>query len=287
MNSRPTPPPPHPAGGIQPGPLPVDTGDAGSQHRDQGRGVAGPFLEKPADPGLLVLLDVDQEHVGAVLANLEGERAQQVRLHRLDADDEEAPQPDREQDDAGLVAGPRQVEDGVTHREPGARAEGLNQPHQNPPDAVERHRDRREPAAHPQAGLPRGRLPARQRHQPHRQRADHRPLHPVARRGGDQIPPDQGQRLDGPHLQQRPQREQQRDEDAHSQPLDHGRAGHAVGEILEPRDGRRPSGERGRQRRQHAGRQRHAPEERAPQPQDRDLNDVDGQHLAARRPPGT
>ena len=65
--------------------------------------------------------DLDQEHVGPARRQLERELLQQVGLQRADADDEEAADADGEQDDAGLVAGTRQVEDGVAQRKP-ARA---------------------------------------------------------------------------------------------------------------------------------------------------------------------
>ena len=121
------PPPPHRAGGIQIRPFTGYPGHPRPQHRDQGGNAPDSFGEKLADPGPLILLNVDQEHVGAVLADFQRERPQQVGLDRVDADDEEAAQSHRQQYDAGLIAGSRQIEDGVTHCEPRAGAQGLNQ----------------------------------------------------------------------------------------------------------------------------------------------------------------
>ena len=50
-------------------------------------------------------LNVHQEHVRRILAHLQGEIAQQIRLERAHAEDEEGAQPDGEQDDARLVPG--------------------------------------------------------------------------------------------------------------------------------------------------------------------------------------
>ena len=65
----------------------------------------------------LVLLDVDQEHVGPALFELDRELVQQVGLQRADAEHEERAEPDGQQDDARLVARALQAEHRVPQRE--------------------------------------------------------------------------------------------------------------------------------------------------------------------------
>ena len=65
----------------------------------------------------LLALHVDQEHVGRVRGGLDRELLEQARLQRSDADDEERAEPDGQQDDARLVARPRQVQHRVPQRE--------------------------------------------------------------------------------------------------------------------------------------------------------------------------
>src|SRR5215212_3747858 len=67
----------------------ADRGDAGAQHRDQPRLANRGGLEELADAGDLVLLDVDEKHVGAAALQLKGELLQEVALERADAKHEE------------------------------------------------------------------------------------------------------------------------------------------------------------------------------------------------------
>ena len=73
--------------------------------------------QKGPDTFDLAALDVEQKHVRRVLGDLDGKLTQQTRLQRPNADDEEASEADGQQNDARLVARPRQMKDGVTQRE--------------------------------------------------------------------------------------------------------------------------------------------------------------------------
>ena len=84
--------------------------------RDAPAPCAGSRQERPHAVHLTAL-HVDQEHVGRVGRHLDRELAEQVRLQRSHADDEEGAEADGEQDDARLVAGPRQVQHRVPQRE--------------------------------------------------------------------------------------------------------------------------------------------------------------------------
>ena len=155
------------------------------------------------------------------------------------------PMPDGQQDDARLVARARQAEDGVAQRKPAARARSAA-PRSTTPvlDQVQHERDAGEPAADDRADLQRRGLPAGDRDQ--RGADDHRGADlrrgraPPRARG---CPPtsttagytrrpgkpagrpaaQQQQRLDPPDLEQRHQREQQRDQQADRRPLPHRR----------------------------------------------------------------
>ena len=185
--------------------------------------------------------DLDQEHVGPARRQLERELLQQVGLQRADADDEEAADADGEQDDARLVAGARQVEDGVAQREP----------------AGARHRPHGADDAGRRPGAARSAMPANPRADDQRRCAATPPATPAiatsaaptrtaaatcvqsmcasrARMPGDRPPggiargpgqPGGGaaaqeqQRLDAADFEQRDQREQQRDQQPDAHPL--------------------------------------------------------------------
>ena len=115
----------------------ANAGHARAQHRNQPRirGVRRlARRQKGAHRLHLRREDLDQEHVGAAAGQLERQLTQQVGLHRAHADDEEAAQTHREQDDARLVARTPEAE----HRVPeGERARACGGPHR-PHDAAAR-----------------------------------------------------------------------------------------------------------------------------------------------------
>ena len=73
------------------------------------------------DAGQLVVLDVEQEHVRGIGGDVHRDLAHQVLLQRPHAEDEEGPEPDGEQHQVHLAAGPGQLQRGVAQREPAAR----------------------------------------------------------------------------------------------------------------------------------------------------------------------
>ena len=106
----------------------ADAGDPRAQHRNQpelARRRAPDRRETRARRSTCVALDVHQEHVRARRRSISTENScEQARLQRPDADDEEGAEADGEQDDARLVAGPREVQHGVPQRKRGRRASG-------------------------------------------------------------------------------------------------------------------------------------------------------------------
>ena len=176
--------------------------------------------------------DLDQEHVGAARSELHRELLQQVRLQRADADDEEAPQADGEQDDARLVARPRQAQHRVAQRKRPRPRDRPDRVDDAAADQVQHEREAGETAADDRPDLERRRLPARDGDQ--RDADDHggdrlrridradpradagdRPPRWMARRRGEAgrgAAAQQQQRLHPAHFEQRHEREQQRHE---------------------------------------------------------------------------
>ena len=290
---------PHVLEGIEVGVLAADAGDPRAHHRNHARRVCPRGLARVDERAHRVDLgrqDLDQEHVGPARRQLERELLQEVGLQRADADHEEAADADREQDDAGLVAGTGQVEDGVPQREP-ARAR------HRPDGADERRRGDREderdagkPGADDQPHAQRRRLPARhgdERGADERRGADLRPVEDREPRANPRRRPPAGmagrsgharrrpaaqqqQRFHAADFEQRHQREQQRDEQADADPLRHGGRGQRVVAGTERRaDAGRDGGETG------AG-ERDA-EDAPGQAEHHDLQHVGREHLAGRR----
>ena len=219
MYSRPTPPPSQRAGPVQSGPHTGDTGDPGANHRQQARVHTGLVRNQGADPVGLILLNVNQEHVRRVFADLERKRAQEVRLHGLNPDDEEAAKADRKQDDTRLVSRPGQIENRVSHDETCSGAKRLDDANQTLAGQVEQDGHGRESTAYPDSDLPRRCLPTGQQHQSYDQQYDDPCLYPIARWCCHEPPSKQRQRFDRPHLEQWSQREEQRDQHADAEPL--------------------------------------------------------------------
>ena len=132
----------------------VHGGDTGPQHWNESRLGPGTRLHEPANAVQLILLDVDEEHVRAALLQRDGELLQEIRLQRPDADDEEAAQPDRQQNDACLIARPREAADGVAQRKPRCRCQRTHGTHQQDAGSVQNACDDREAAAHNEADHP-------------------------------------------------------------------------------------------------------------------------------------
>ena len=121
--------------------------------------------QERADAVDLRLLDVDQEHVGRVLRHLHRELAEQARLQRPDADDEERAESDREQNHARLIARTRQVQHGVTQRKRPRLRQRRDGRHQRAAGPVQRRTpDRRNPRT--RRGRPAATRPARPRARP-------------------------------------------------------------------------------------------------------------------------
>ena len=262
--------------------MPRHAGHPRTQNRQKTGRLLDPLRKQGADTSHLVLLDVEEKHVGGIVADLEREGAEQVRLDRVNPDDEEAAQPDRQQDHPRLVAGSRQVEHGVSQREPRPGAERLDHPHQPLPPHVQHNRHEGEPPTQPEPDLPRRGLPAGQHDEHDREHRDDHGLDPVPRGGRDEAPAQQRQRLDGPHLEQRTQCEQQRHDHPDTDPLRHRRRPQPVGQITQSRRRGGLLGQRRRNGGQRAAGQRD-PQQRTAQPQRHHLQHVDRQHLFARR----
>ncbi len=98
---------------------------------------------------------------GASVAGLDREVAQQVGLQRLHAEDEEGAEADGEQDDARLVARPRDVQHGLAQRERARVAQRLHGAHQRQPGQVQDEGDARRIRRQQQADAHRARLPRR------------------------------------------------------------------------------------------------------------------------------
>ena len=75
--------------------------------RSTGISVRRPALAAPGTLAAsdLILLDVDQEHVGTAALRCNEKLARRLDCERADAEHEEAAEADREQDHARLVAG--------------------------------------------------------------------------------------------------------------------------------------------------------------------------------------
>ena len=183
----------------------------------------------------------------------------EVALKGTDAEHEEAAKADRQQDDAGLIAGPTQADDRVAQRKPRGRRAGRRRARArtprrrarlttaaNPvvtatpppgPRLPRRHRDERRRRPRPRSRPGASRLPARDA--PARTRrgpAAARSTATVDRRVGAA---NEQQRLDPAHLQERHQREQERDQEPDGQPC-------AAAECLRPYD--EPAERRGQRR---------------------------------------
>ena len=118
----------------------------GHQSRGAWRPPAG-SSSKRSTPLDLIPLDVDEEDVGAALAARRStELGEQVLLQRAHAEDEEAAEADRQQDDARLVARTAEAEDGMAQREPARRASGRAGADEQPRRAVEHDGDHGEAA---------------------------------------------------------------------------------------------------------------------------------------------
>ena len=224
----------------------------------------------------LPALDVEQEHVRRVGGRLDRELAEQARLQRSDADDEERAEPDGEQDDARLVAGPGQVQHRVPQRERPRVGERRDQGDEHPARHDQHHRQPGETGADHQADLERRRLPRRQPDQRRRHRHEDGVADPVApaRRA---FVAQQQRRLDEADVQQRHDREQERHEHADADALRRRARRHPVVRLGEDR--RRPA-ERDRDRRDRRLRDPDA-EQAAGQAERHHLQDVDRDDLPA------
>ena len=109
----------------------------------------------------LFALDVDEEHVRRVLGNLHRELLEQARLQRADADDEERAEADREQDDARLVPGPRQVQHRMPERKRRRQDQRREEGDQAAAGELQDDRQRRKAAADDRTDPQRSGLPAR------------------------------------------------------------------------------------------------------------------------------
>ena len=134
---------------------PADGHDARAQRRDHlgpGRVTVG-LIEKRLEPVALVGLDVDQKHVGRIRTGLDGEVAQQVGLKRPHPEDEKRAETDGQQDDARLIAWPRDVQNRLPQREMTANtaAAGRRARDRPLPGAVRRRLRRTRPTASAQS----------------------------------------------------------------------------------------------------------------------------------------
>ena len=113
----------------------------------------------------LILLHVDQEHVGRVRLQRDGEFARQVHLQQPHAEDEEHAEADGQQNHPGLMTGTPEPIDRVPQREPLHASERPHRAHHSEPDEVQGDRREHEPDRHDAAHPPRRRLPAREQHE--------------------------------------------------------------------------------------------------------------------------
>ena len=238
--------------------------------------------ENARHPVCLILLHVDEEHVGHVVAQLEREGRQQIRLHRMHADDEEAAEPHREKDYARLVAWTAQIQGGVAQREPVRRLQRARQPDQRPAQQVQRPGHEDESTRHVGADLEGRGLPGGYRHEPQADQYRRGNADPVGGQRSQRLAlPQQQQGLGVTRIEQGHQGEQQRHEQSDRQPLQHRRRGQVGRDHLE-------AGGRRRLRRQRLGHGRqHSPgdadpEQRPSESQQGHLHHIDGQHIGSR-----
>ena len=274
--------------------------DARAQHRQQPRRRIGFHRREHRSQRVgLILLHVDQEHVGRVRLQRDGEFARQVHLEQPHAEDEEHAEADGQQNHPGLMTGTPEPIDRVTHREPLHASERPHRAHHREPDEVQGDRREHEPDRHDAAHPPRRRLPAREQHEhattdhgeprrsspSHADGAAHAPIASSARlRGGWRRRADgrrrllaqQQQRTHAPHFEQRHEREQQRHQHADAEGLETGGERQADRDRAERGEG---VGRRGQQH-QRAEREAHQAAGRAEQ---QHLHDVDAEHLRDRR----
>src|SRR5688572_23045522 len=255
---------------------PLDADDTGAQHRQQTRLGGARLLvsrDRGAHPLDLVLLDVEQEHVGRFRIDVDRELGDQVFLQRPNADDEEAAEADREQYDPHLAAGAPQLQHGVPQRERLRFRQWRNRPNQQRAGEVQDNRRGRKAAGHHQTDAQRAGLPDGQANQAgHHEYGDHN-LHEVDA-ARPRLAAQEQRRFHMPHVEQRHQREQQRHQDADAEALQDGRHGQRVRDV----DAGRDAGEQRRNRAHRQRRQRHA-ERAAGEPENRDLCDIDRQQL--------
>ena len=148
--SRASPPAPHPR-------------HARAQHRDElrrpwPRAVARNAATGPTWSRWTSIRNMSAHLVGDV----DRELAEQVRLHAADAEDEEGAEADGEQDDARLVARPRQVQHGVPERERPRAASGATARTSPSPARCSTTASTAKPAADGEPDFQRRRLPRRQ-----------------------------------------------------------------------------------------------------------------------------
>ena len=129
----------------------------GAQNRNQSRRRRTSILPLPEqrfDATRLVALHVDDEHVGAAAVHADGEFGDQIALERTNPEHEETPESNGQQDDARLVTGTSQADDGMPERKPGRRRQRHDEADQEERGSVEHRRDDGEPDRHGRAGTP-------------------------------------------------------------------------------------------------------------------------------------
>ena len=240
-----------------------------------GRDPAGVRRHEAGEGLRLVGLDVDEEERGRRAGAPVRELTPQAHLEHGDGDDQRHRQPERDQHRARLAAGPMEIRHALA---PGQRT-AAREPRERddePGGEGEQQEGRGEPPDEQAADLPGAGLPERERREPAHD----------DERGGPRPPareprlhrPSQDERRPHPaDLEQRPQREQERDAHAHGEAAQH-----------------RPRGQdEVHRQRQEAGEERRedglerAPEggagETSAEPEQGGLDEIDREHVA---PPG-
>ena len=247
-------------------------------------GAVGRIAEERAHAVHLVALDVEQEHVGRFRVDLDRELLEQARLQRPHADDEERAEADGQQDDARLVAGPRQVQHGVPQRKRAVRSPAAPGARTSSRPASTRTTAS---TANPRQTTSPTRSDAACQAATATSAADTNTMAAIrtaSRCGGRVSSRSSSDGLTSRTSSSGTMREQQRHEDADRRALQRHAPGHRVVHACQQR--RRRRAERQRNGRDRGLRDGHA-EKASRQPQRHHLQQVDGDDLAARRARGT
>ena len=115
----------------------------------------------------LIRLHVDEKHIRQIALQCRIEFIDEIRLHRLNRDDEKDAEADDHDDDAGLIAGTVQAVDGLLERERAQAIHAAHEPDQQRRRSVQTACGDGQSYKENQADANRPRLPRDQKEQAH------------------------------------------------------------------------------------------------------------------------